>query len=954
MKRQQLHFVPDNIKFHPTKENWLLSYSTFEQSLYLSTDLGETWNLVHDNVGPRFYWAIIGIDKDIRTIHMQVLDIKTGKFRYKACIAEPACKDVTMEDYVGDEDVMSLHVDGKYIFVEKTVSGKTALFVSYNRHAFKQAMFGPDVKPQAYSLLTTAKDQVFIAVLEKWTDASIYISDRSGQYFTKSLDNVQTLFSSLGAEVDFYEVDSMEGVFIANHRNKDSIHFYSVITFDNGGNWTRIPVPKVDHTGKPITCEDCSLNLHLEYSTYAYRIPRIISEKEAPGIILANGMIGKNLSSASDLFLSTDGGLTWTMQLKGSYYTKIVDQGGAIIAISENPYAIVPQCSVMYTCDEGKTWENHTFSKKPVIVDGILTEPGLTSLIVTVYGHESSLADWNLIKLDFKSLLTKKCANSDYITWFPKDKDEDPCILGLNYTYVRRKPDAYCFNGPDYQTKITKQKCDCTERDFECDFGYRSVGNQCQLETWFHPNKPDINCPENSNYTKTNHFGKRKVVADQCEPNDATDKYKPDERPCPILKPDQINVLTKKLDQVIFRTNEVVEFYMTQFLGSKASTNYTWDFGDGTSPVVKIGFLKGSTVNHTYIKGGDFSVKMTASNEAGSNTACINVNIFDAILELDTDVPHGVVANRSFLLYSTALPVNGSHGHVFYAWTFGDEKKKPPMLTFKTSVEHTYRKAGTYTTTVEAFNTVSRFIRKFTVHVYPTSEDFLIVHLGFDKHLDLMKIDTEEWRLFFGNLLKNKLLATLSMSKDLTLDVIVNKGIPTTADVEIYASTSQAEKSFKFQIKELGNALVRKVNTSHMMIDFVNGYAVQIRNAKIDVPVPKPTPGLPPRGSSGYAAIYICVPILLAAIFVSALVVIHYKRKFRNVHRYAMMRSRPQADSLLNDMDNDLDDDDPPLDPNPSILNDDSDDDPLVGEPTLVMMTGAEVVNDEQRNQVNV
>lgn len=38
--------------------------------------------------------------------------------------------------------------------------------------------------------------------------------------------------------------------------------------------------------------------------------------------------------------------------------------------------------------------------------------------------------------------------------------------------YTRRKGDAACFNPDKLEKKHRRKNCACTERDYECDFGY--------------------------------------------------------------------------------------------------------------------------------------------------------------------------------------------------------------------------------------------------------------------------------------------------------------------------------------------------------------------------------------------------------------------------------------------------------------------------------------------------
>jgi hypothetical protein len=67
-----------------------------------------------------------------------------------------------------------------------------------------------------------------------------------------------------------------------------------------------------------------------------------------------------------------------------------------------------------------------------------------------------------MITLDFTGLLETQCKGvdkpgtdgSDFEIWTPHDGrhgTEDKCFLGLINEYVRRKQDAECFNGEDFE-----------------------------------------------------------------------------------------------------------------------------------------------------------------------------------------------------------------------------------------------------------------------------------------------------------------------------------------------------------------------------------------------------------------------------------------------------------------------------------------------------------------------
>ena len=94
-----------------------------------------------------------------------------------------------------------------------------------------------------------------------------------------------------------------------------------------------------------------------------------------------------------------------------------------------------------------------------------------------------------MVALDFTSLHQRVCTGewdptmpeSDYEYWTPMNYQENKCLLGKRTKYLRRKRDVKCFNPDTVERVAVIEKCQCTEEDFECDFGYfRKVeGGDC-------------------------------------------------------------------------------------------------------------------------------------------------------------------------------------------------------------------------------------------------------------------------------------------------------------------------------------------------------------------------------------------------------------------------------------------------------------------------------------------
>ena len=59
------------------------------------------------------------------------------------------------------------------------------------------------------------------------------------------------------------------------------------------------------------------------------------------------------------------------------------------------------------------------------------------------------------------------CTKDDYKEWSPSESSKVNCLLGQKIVYHRRRAHAVCFNGEDFERKISIQNCTCTELDYE-------------------------------------------------------------------------------------------------------------------------------------------------------------------------------------------------------------------------------------------------------------------------------------------------------------------------------------------------------------------------------------------------------------------------------------------------------------------------------------------------------
>ena len=122
---------------------------------------------------------------------------------------------------------------------------------------------------------------------------------------------------------------------------------------------------------------------------------------------------------------------------------------------------------------------------------------------------------------------------------------------------------------------------------------------------------------------------------------------------------------------------------------TNSPTSWLWDFGDGNTSI-------SNNPNHTYLSGGTYTVKLTATNAAGSNQI-IRTNYITAfqtpVANFTSNTASGPVPlSVNFTDTSTNNPTS-------WLWDFGDSNTSTSR-----NPSHTYTSAGTYTVKLTATN----------------------------------------------------------------------------------------------------------------------------------------------------------------------------------------------------------------------------------------------------------
>ncbi len=549
--------------------------------LYLTQDLGQTWKKIARNVH-RFDWPLNQMQISAGVPTSRVFALMSGKQQNPLVCTDDFFGNTTVlvPDALDFKRraaylfaTQKLQGSGEVTLLVASVANGFSKFVPA---VFPQRT----LKSHKFHILSTSAVAVFILVTHRADSpiGDLYVSDSTGVRYTLSLKHVLRT-PIYGA--DFSMIKGLEGVYIANALNeraakafgkqseeddteeekwvddereesserrsadsgkrkklsesliKDNIHSY--ITFNKGGSWRYIMPPKVDSKGQQVHCQGdgkCALHLYIYKDT---TLP-LYSHQNAHGLILATGNTGKALlhkQFTRNVYLSRDGGLTWREIAKGPHVYDLADHGGLIV-LSKLAGSGRKGVSVKYSWNEGTSWESLQISPKNGTMEDVFTEPDSSTqhFLARVDSYretEGGLTKYTSIyNINFEGLHKRQCRGedkpgtpgSDYEAWSPYDgrQGDNKCLLGRRISYSRRKRDSDCFNGIKFERPLSTENCDCTEEDYECDFGFARKdllsNGPCIALSNISYSPPD-QCPAAGYYEVSS--GYRKVSGDSCQ-----------------------------------------------------------------------------------------------------------------------------------------------------------------------------------------------------------------------------------------------------------------------------------------------------------------------------------------------------------------------------------------------------------------------------------------------------
>ncbi|KAI5962248.1 VPS10 [Candida pseudojiufengensis] len=547
---------PSQVSFHKTDERkfiWMggdceRNDRNCEASAYFTTTGGESFKKIMDNiimcdyVGPVFEKRIDNL------IYCSVKEENGKKSLYS--IDGSKKPDKIFDDIVG------YAITGHYVVVAIIKDDSLEAKVTVDGTTFADADFPKDLKVgkhQAYTVLDSSSNSIFMQVetnLEQGFEyGSLLKSNLNGTYFVLSLEHVNR--NSVGY-VDFDRIDNLEGTIVANvvanyKDKKGTKKLQTLISRNDGSEWDFLAPPVVNSKGDKYQCigqprSKCALHLHGFTERADYR--DTYSSGSAVGFLMGVGNVGEYLTDldSSSTFLSIDGGITWKEVKDGVYQWEYGDQGTILTLVD----AVKETDTLIYSLDEGKSWNDYKFTDTPVKILDLTTVPTDTSRkFLILAAHPKERRDTLTFSIDFTNIYSRQCQldldkpnQDDFEYWSPYHPEgEDKCLFGHESMYLRRAinhNDCFIGSAPLNEGYKRTRNCSCTRRDYECDYNYQRdiTDNTCKLVPGLtaEDRKKDM-CSKPNAFQYFESTGYRKIPLSTCEGGKQFDSFSP--KPCP-------------------------------------------------------------------------------------------------------------------------------------------------------------------------------------------------------------------------------------------------------------------------------------------------------------------------------------------------------------------------------------------------------------------------------------
>ncbi|KAJ6550404.1 vacuolar protein sorting/targeting protein 10 [Mycena vulgaris] len=450
-----------------------------------------------------------------------------------------------------------------------------SLYVTRDFRTWIEAHF-PDstrLREGAFTIVESRTASLAVDVVhDHWLEGigTLLVSDSNGTFFVHSLANTNRRdmgfvdYEPVYGVAGFGIVDVVANAEYVEGRGEPK-QLKTLITFDDGASWAPIRAPLVRGALQCNSDDTESCSLHLYPATTPQYTASLV-----PGVLVAVGSLGRFLLPYKDCetFLSTDGGVTWAMVRQGPHKLSFADSGSILLAVPDEEGVDV----VYYSMDSGKTWEAYDFGLK---------------LWPLQLGPSNSPASQKFIMLGQVARKDQsieigphvvKCTEDDFESWYARTPGSD-CIMGCKQRDKRRKPNSTCSVGERLTEPVEYfDWCPCTDTDYECDYNYVRIGDQC---VFVGPENIPAGACRTPWHTFMGSSGYRKVPGNVCTYGTKDQKIP---KPCEAF-PEEGDVLHQKfrfpnyiVQHAYFPQSTTILVRLTdQSIWQSSNEGYTWN-----------------------------------------------------------------------------------------------------------------------------------------------------------------------------------------------------------------------------------------------------------------------------------------------------------------------------------------------------------------------------------------
>ncbi|XP_055794936.1 VPS10 domain-containing receptor SorCS2-like [Salvelinus fontinalis] len=453
--------------------------------------------------------------------------------------------------------------------------------------------------------------------------------------------------------------------------------------------------------------------------------------------------------------------------------------------------------------------------------------------------------------------------------------------MGQERSFRKRKDTAFCIKGRSYTSALTTKPCQCSEKDFNCDYGFeraqslKTEGDRCFAGFWHDPDSPPDDCHQGHNFESST--GYRKVVSNLCE-GGVNKQQSAKQHTCPLLPPRGLQ-LGIKGQMLAVAPGDDITFIVHQEQGDTSSTKYQVDLGDGMRAIYQNLTVTDEPIQHRYKQQGVYRVTVKAENVAGHDQATIYIQVTAPLQEVHLEVVPIAGINQEVNLTAVVLPFEANLT-VFY-WWIGDNLQ--PKMSLGNSLITRFPEEGEVSVTVQASNGRSMVQDTKNVHVY---DRFQVIPLAFSSNLDRLNPNIPEWREDVGQVV-TKILAKITGIPQESLVTMVKRGLPTTADLYVLPPESQRAKRSVFVDKRI--PAIKQAFSDNNVSFIVRG------GLQVLVTLADPNAGSQ-GGVAGPGVWALAVIFLISLLATGSFILYKFKRKLPGRNVYAQMHNEKEQE----------------------------------------------------------